>query len=1358
MEGHTWEGRILMDRENLDSLHDKVEYRKESVQETFQTLITKTCISFHPEDTHFQSTSSEGEESVVNYILKDEKAAEDREHYGEESHFGDTSEGEDSVVSCDMNKRIELNDEGRDPYSEHVDNLMEAQEEAAWEDEDADVCISEQSKDGEPSVGDFKNTSTINETNENSCVATRLSFCRSCEEGPICCADIASHDDATTRPPVTASPGDDRKDVKESADEMKDEGGEGQCAVDSYLDGSDDGDDDDDTEGSVASGEYDLGDDPGEDEGEFERLEEVEEELEAEEHDKKQGEGRREENRGDFGYGNEGHTRGQERIENTEFERKGKEETQEHYQGERDYYSEEDSDYGEFTMLETLLSSWSSYEDNINEEEIPANTDRTQPYPRATDTYYRCQEPLEVILEILGEEGEDEIKQKGIHDETGTSAKAHSDDEETLCGSEDFSIDSLDECPAHENKTTWSELAKSASGSSIVHVYSDEEPHSTRALTEAEQTREESVSTQSSNSKSTASKVKGRETSDRDKLRCLTSEIEEYLRETTLLLESATSYCTPKKKKENASQDPRTIKNQKVMSNRDGKHADTQPAQHLPSSTIMNTASTSTTPPTSLNADSPSPSAVYSADTTSKPPNSTVEGAETSLDILEKLWEPITGPLNNSGSSEGMEDARQNASFDYPIVSVSFTPEREDEDEEWKNTAELIQDRRDSPHEYLLLSDMMSISRTVMEKEAESQYFSALESSSDAMDALDWEERNSKSRGASPVIYIPPQRSEEDEYFFTSLENAGDNWLAMYDEPGECLESSSLEQLSVTPHDSSCEDLDTNRGSGATDANSLPASTSSRSSVPPPPPPRKSLSPPLLPPPPRRSLPPPPPIRSSHPPPPPPPPRPPPPRPESPPPTVSCLASLEKLCNTWDAHHDSSGKQTLGLAELEVAAGIAAESMSEKFEGHETRGRFEDSGKTSHDIHREEMYSRLKEQDELMRGNMAVKTDSIHDKTGIIDNPQSKAVYARRGLEKENGTSQNVTENVQVPRNARDTKEISSQFRISARLEEIFREAERETCILTGKNTQLSPPLPTAGVGDKTNKGLEDNDHLTARQREAMDLQQQLNEILNKMDVIYEEHLRTRNTRHEEPLNLRTLMQRGSSSSGRASEVFTMTQSSEKTAFQDILNISEDLKHICMFHVNKTEGGEYIPDHTTAITPAATPMTATTTPPSAYHRRPDDVTAPTLHHITEADFGDARRTDRENYEVPELRDRTPAHRQAERGAVGHSPPDGGAVGESPRLIRFLQELRARNLQCYDLPLRYLKELLVYTPDGDADGAASPNNHSVKAASLPRPARLPDVATRTSRSQPSHLPPPAPYPANTLWTRSLEQTQ
>ncbi|MPC47025.1 hypothetical protein E2C01_040759 [Portunus trituberculatus] len=956
-------------------------------------------------------------------------------------------------------------------------------------------------------------------------------------------------------------------------------------------------------------------------------------------------------------------------------------------------------------MLETLLSTWSSYEDNINEEEIPANIDRTQPYPRAPDTYYRCQEPLEVILEILGEESEDEMKQKGIHDETETqgSHDCHSEDEETLCGSEDFSIDSLDECPALENKTTWLQLAKSTSGSDIVQVYSDEETHNTRALTEAHQTREETVNTENSGSKSVSSKVKGRDTSDRDKLRCLTSEIEEYLRETTLLLESATSYCSPKKKKENTSQDHPVIKNQMVMNTRNVNDTDTHTAHHLSSSTTIAV-------PTSA----PSPATLHHGTTRNKPATctSTVAGTETSLDILEKIWEPITGPLNNSGSSEGMEDAREDASFDYPMVSVSFTPEGdEDEDEEWK-TSEFTQERGESPHEYLLLSDMMTISRSVAGKEAESQYFSALESSSGTMDALEWEERNAKSRGASPVIYVPSQRTEEDEYFFTSLENAGDNWLAMYDEPGECLESSSLEQLSVTPHDSSCEDMNTNTGGGAIDAAGLASSTPKRSSVPPPPPPRKGLSPPLLPPPPRRSLPPPPPpIRNSNPPPPPPPPRPPPPRPESPPLTVSCLASLERLCNTWDAHHDNSDRQTLGLAELELAAGIAAESRSENFEGQITRVKLEDSGRISqNDVHREEMHSRLNQQDELMRANRALKTDSIHDTTGITDNPQNKAVYARVGLGKENGTSRNVTENMKVPCIGGETKIISSQFRISARLEEIFREAELETCILTNRDILLSPPLPTVGVGDETNTGQEEDDHLTARQREAMDLQRQLNEILNKMDVMYEEHQRARSTRHEEPPNKRTPMDRLVRDSG----VLTVTQSSEKTAFQDILNISEDLKHICMFHVNKTEGGEYQPDHTTAMTPTGTPMTATTTPPSAYHRRPDDVTTPTLHHITEADTGDARHNNRDNYEVPGVRLRTPA---PDGGTVGYPPPDGGAAADSPRLIRFLQELRARNAQCYDLPLRYLKELLVYTPDGDADGAISPHSHSVKVSVL-----------------------------------------
>ena len=1097
MERHTWEDLILMDREGEETMHDKVEYRKESVQDTFQTLITQTCLSFEAEDIHFEDDTSGGEESVVSCILKSENGGEEKEPYYENIHYEDTSEGEESIVHSDCtNERKESEVEERDIYSEDVDALIET-----WENEDVDI----------EDVTDYnEDTCTVRRTQRNDpkkCLIPSLAFCRRCEEGPVCCVEGST------------TPWDERKDMRECVYGMNGKGGAEECAIEAHLN------------------EYDLGNDTS-----------------KEEHTKERG-----------------------RIYEVEKEQKIGEETQE-----EEYYSEKDLDYGEYDVLETVSPSWNSHEDieeeeEEEEEETLEDYTSTQPHLQAPDTYYRCQEPLEVILEILGEEGDEEGRHRGIQDirKIKNRHSSHSEDDETLCGSEELSADSLEVSLAPQHKTTWCELAKNTSETGIPNMCSDAETHTPKT------SAKETISTRSNKSQSLSTKIKGREVSDRDKLRCLTSEIEEYLKETTLLLESANSYCTPRKREDKT---PLQYPINGSVEGRSDRDADTQAFN-----TVMNNSLTSSSLPQSPH-NNAFPYVNTTDDRAASPLASSTGGTETSLDILDKLWAPITGHNNTTDFIEGRE-----GNTDYISLNYS-TPERRHEEEidEQSNAERIFKRNQDS--------DITSIYQSLTDtKGIESQYFSAIEASNDAVDALEWEENNTRTRGPSPIIYIPSQRIEVDDYFFTSLDNAGDNWLPMYDEPGECLESPSLPQLSTTFYEA-------DRTAGM-------ASTFKKPSIPPPPPPRHCIPPPL----------------------------PPPPRPESPPPTVSCLASLEKLCNTWTDDYNIGNRQTFGFTELQRAMQVGAESVSENVES-ETLDRFENSDNASlvlhnlvYGVNNEEMH-----EDEL---NM---DRNNHDIYGVTDR-----------LESENGTSLNIRGNEKVKA---ETKKIPNPFRISARLEEIFREAERETCILTTNNTFQSPLLP---LDDKNN--IEDN-NLIDRQEE-IDLQRQLDEILNRMDALYEEHLGDRTTGGDDTQQLlETRTQRSRNNTGRLLETQTWTQSSEKTAFQDIINISEDLKHICMFHVNKNDSESYQPNYKTTIAPP-TPITTTTI----------STTTTTL---------------------PSTR------RQSEEGTVRYQYPDEGGNVDSCKLIRFLQEYRARNLQCYDLPVRYLKEMLMYSTDGGADGAAS----------------------------------------------------
>lgn len=277
-------------------------------------------------------------------------------------------------------------------------------------------------------------------------------------------------------------------------------------------------------------------------------------------------------------------------------------------------------------------------------------------------------------------------------------------------------------------------------------------------------------------------------------------------------------------------------------------------------------------------------------------------------------------------------------------------------------------------------------------------------------------------------------------------------------------------------------------------------------------------------------------------------------------------------------------------------------------------------------------------------------------------------------------------------------KIISSQVKISAKLEEIFRDAEREMRTLTNKQALQTPTRPEAACRkdeDKNTIREEENEYLNERLQEARDLQKQLDEILSGMDAMYEEHLGKLSTLNEE--------HQGAQRGTRGTQ--TKTQSSERTAFQDILNISEDLKHICMFHVNKTEGGEYRLSDITSTTTSFTPPPVSTQSPS-FNQRGAEETTPKLLNTP---VGDSLR--KGGYEMSSgVRGVTAIRQQPEGEAASHSVPEGGVVeddydDDSARLLRFLQDLRAKNLQCYELPLKYLTQLILYSADGGADGGA-----------------------------------------------------
>ncbi|XP_050688591.1 protein piccolo-like [Eriocheir sinensis] len=1444
MEGRTWEGLILMDRENLDSEHGRDEYRKEGVQETFQSLITKTCISFTHEDGHFESTSSEGEESVVSCILKNDveethfkntscggvKESEgeekqmregrnnkpgDRELFGEDDHFESSSDGEESVDGSGL--KTEEKAEGTDPYSEDVDTVIETHYGEFYVDntEDEDSVNADKTHHDQisQSVADKdEKATTFSEAHRvppKSCEAERLSFCRQCEEGPICCVDLSDGDARVTEEHTSGG----REDYGKGEGPQ---GGKEVCAVDVLLGHGEEGEEErNDVRGELVMG---IGSQTGEQEHEQQQEQQEQQAKQMKKEDKQ------------------------------EESQTGEDEDAEDYLTE-DEESDDGSDSGGYSLDEALSSSQSV-------EDISAN--ETQLYERESDTYYRCQEPLEVILEILGEEGDDEGKHSHTQHKTKALVSSEapsghgygSEDEDTLCGSEEFSADSLEDCSdATQSKTDRPSMSKDKSSIVTPSECRDMKTQSTRALLKTKNVREESSNTRkdkNKSSKSISTRVKGREVSDRDKLKCLTSEIEAYLKETTLLLESAASHCSPKKKdhcKETTT--TTTTSDHTNMKGPEGScteetettldHAmtttgfDSPPVplrtsskciggadihDHDPCSSPSLYTITAMTPTDAPSPDTTSTSqygdshiytnitnttntTVASSPTATSTVTSTRnEATDRNLALLERLWAPITSSLNNSFSSEGIESMSEGSSRDYVTANSSFVTLEGD-----KSNIELSVEREPSPHRSLPLSDVTSVYQTVREtREMESQYFSLLEASIEAVDALEWEERQRAARVASPTFYVPSQRSEEDEYFFTSLENAGDNWLTMYDEPGECLESPSLTQLSSPLSEDNKEEEGTSKWDGirstlnppprpppppgfllsSSPYSPFPPRLSSPPPPPPPPPPRSSFkdlederiyyelegvalpfpssfSPahrPLPPPPPPS-----PPPRSSsmnvveeeiyvnvlpssaspyrppppRPPPPPPPRNPPPPslppRPESPPSTVSLLASLENLCMTWDMKkRDREGgndrEETRRASDFEVkkrTSEVLTNSVNTADEGD------------------------LSSRDPLISEARATRVHDGPDVTSGVntEKPNSKVTHG-------SAASQPTRENVKSLHKIGVTnKIISSQVRISAKLEEIFRDAEREMRTLTNKQALQTPTRPEAACRkdeDKNTIREEENEYLNERLQEARDLQKQLDDILSGMDAMYEEHLGKLSTLNEEHQTHGTGAQRGTQ---------TKTQSSERTAFQDILNISEDLKHICMFHVNKTEGGEYRLSDITSSTTSFTPPPASIHSPS-FNQRGTEETTPKLLNTP---VGDSVR--KGGYEMSSgVRGVTPIRQQPEGEAASHSVPEGGVVeddfdDDSARLLRFLQDLRAKNLQCYELPLKYLTQLILYTADGGADGGADgaaagtlttgtkTTRHDMGKATRPRQAasRLPDAAGSTSL--PGQVPPPPP---------------
>nr|XP_045623321.1 uncharacterized protein LOC123773573 [Procambarus clarkii] len=430
---------------------------------------------------------------------------------------------------------------------------------------------------------------------------------------------------------------------------------------------------------------------------------------------------------------------------------------------------------------------------------------------------------------------------------------------------------------------------------------------------------------------------------------------------------------------------------------------------------------------------------------------------------------------------------------------------------------------------------------------------------------------------------------------------------------------------------------------------------------------------------------------------------------QSPPPTVTCLEHLEKLCNRLSLEREQFTSEMLESEELSSKGRTEHKSRTEDEERKQTvkgeklletssvskvflHGSGDRNTETNQRKSRPSMGVQHLQKNVARFQKQLDITPNAGDRSGLFL-PLNRIVYEDKSKSRENGHSPCVKENEETKCAVLgETNELSKANYINTKIDEIF------SCIES--DASLSAPTNGTEILIPT-KVYPHNMTFETECEEKKNLQVQLNNILGDLDLMYEKH--QEKYTQASPPKLTNLPQ-------LCSENITPPQPSrekgpcENAAFQDIINISEDLKHLCAFHIGRpaTEGsseharaeGQTQDDFpgifsTDCVPPGAVakkPLQDKAFPGSEEHRvwATEDpktwvTTSPLLHPASSRQ---------------EIRSGNINLLEGLSGCRGKTElPTGGNLSA---IYLFLSKLREENLRCYQVTLRCLVKIIALT--------------------------------------------------------------
>ncbi|XP_042890139.1 histone acetyltransferase KAT6B-like [Penaeus japonicus] len=1074
------------------------------------------------------------------------------------------------------------------------------------------------------------------------CVPSGLSYCDKCDSGPSCCVYLSDEDDSSD--PTSSS-----------VDEV------GHVNKRAKRDG----------EGQGEELEYE---DEGEKEGEGEEEEEEEGEVI---HFYLSGEGMGEglveeyvfyvdddddENSDDFQVGDEGEVG--------------------YYEDEEGRYEEEEEE-GEYILDDEEGEYFVDSDEGEWEEEIEEEERQQQKRSRRSRDHFfpRYQEPLEVILEILGEEGEEEENQNDSNDKEEEGGNGD-EDLITFSSSSDFSPDSLEEaCALKEAKgdvqspSTEEDLSQQTSDDSPTPQNTSMDDSETIAYTRLPETEDAKEDQQFCIQNlmdepilencpqvilPRPSLIKGGEETDREKLRALTSEIEAYLKETTMLLESATTYTSvvtpkatksrgkgspdeggkaePQKRSDSVAHEPSSVQ----TTHHFGSDTQSQSSERKIEETVIS-SSLSTTAHKNLEAShaNPPPIMIQSAEN----PKQTHVTAEScanpsTASVAQQLPKIRLDPPVSGSLEEG---------------SRGLTTSHESQVSEGEHKSLFRSAALDVSHaSSTRLTDSPDIYKSLLETHnlAETEYYSAVETSTEVVDALEWEDKKTqkKDKKQPRIIYKPNETTPDSDDCFTSPRNRR-TWLAAFEELEDSFDNAIRSGEKRPSRDvSDSGDAENAEKKDASDTGDT-KSTDSRPN--------------------RRRC-------------------------ESPPPTISCLENLEKLCRRLSLEREKYSEQ---MCTIDRPSPVGMEDNSYTFSEDDKTFSTSTRADTENDVKSNKPHIVHLPRRSEIRENTGTKIQNL-DNIVKGDLNQNKPVYdlTLTGPErafKENGQLDSFEENEKMTRARWDTKgNLKFQY-IDSKLDEIFSSVEDEVSHNTYSTIVKNMVIDHANIKMRSH-----DDTLYASGKQV---QKQLNDILNGMDSMYESYLKKRNSldfTHESmtfpdtklPVNEENISHAKTASSHTAAEKKRESKS-ELDAFRDIIDISEDLKNLCVFHVNKP-GWDASDSHSRSPTP----------------REGADA---------ESSFPDFYESDGATPEA-EVKEFAPDNKSRESLSPSHvrdprrrsSKDWEGEAGVGS----FLATIKDENLRCYQVTLDYLQK--ISASQEDTGGRGSTNAHADDVITLP----------------------------------------